>query len=113
MGGFDVLELVTTGRKTGKPRSVLLYCLPGESGPLVAGSNLGAPHDPAWVENLRIDPSARIVHGGESSEVVARFLADGERKARFEDFKKRSRDYTNYEQLTDREIPVIALEARR
>lgn len=111
VGNFDVLELMTTGRKTGEQRSVLLYCLPGDSGPLVAGSNLGASRDPAWVENLRVDPAARIVHGRETSEVVARFLAAEERKTQFEEFKKRSRDYTRYEQLTDREIPVIALES--
>jgi deazaflavin-dependent oxidoreductase (nitroreductase family) len=84
--------------------------LPNESGPLVAGSNLGAPSDPAWVKNLRANSSARIVFAGRTSDIAARFLTGAERSAAFLEFKNRNDDYTTYEQMTDRIIPIIKLE---
>lgn len=110
VGGFEILELITTGHKSGQRRSVLLYCLSKDGGPLVAGSNLGAHSDPAWVKNLRANPTARIVFAGRTSDITAWFLEGDERSAAFLEFKDRNDDYSTYEQMTDRRIPIIKLE---
>lgn len=108
--GMDVLELVTTGHKSGEQRSVLLFYLEGEAGPLVVGSNSGAQADPAWVRNLRADRRARIARGRDRFEVIARFLVGEDRSAAFQRFADRYDDYATYVGMTDREIPVIVLE---
>ena len=108
--GVDVLELVTRGHKSGEPRSVLLFFLPSENGWLVAGSNAGAGHDPAWVKNLRANPSARVVVGGKRHNVVASFLENEERSEAYRRFVDTYDDYATYEQMVDRTIAVVHLE---
>lgn len=108
--GMDVLELVTTGHKSGEPRSVLIFYLDGETGPLVVGSNSGALDDPAWVKNLRAEPVATMVKDQESSQVRARFLIGQARSRAFERFASVYPDYGVYREMTDREIPVVVLE---
>lgn len=109
-GGMKVLELVTTGHKSGEPRSVLLFYRDGPTGPIVVGSNAGASKDPAWVANLRADPMAAILVDSEAKEVNARFLEGDERANAFDGFKYAYDDYRIYEKATDRVIAIIALE---
>lgn len=110
-GGMKVLELVTTGRKTGEPRSVLLFYRDGATGPVVVGSNAGASKDPAWVSNLRADPNATAVIDSQSRRVKARFLESEERELAFGGFKDSYDDYRIYENTTDRMIAIVALES--
>ncbi len=108
--GVDVLELVTTGHKSGEARSVLLFYLRSGSGWLLAGSNAGDAHDPAWVKNLRANPEALVVVGGKTHNVVARFLENEERSEAYRRFVETYDDYATYEQMTDRTIAVVHLE---
>lgn len=109
--GMDVLELVTVGHKSGEPRSVLIFYLNGDTGPLVVGSNSGAPDDPAWVKNLRADPVATMVRARKTSQVRARFLTGEARSQAYARFADAYPDYAAYREMTDREIPVVVLES--
>ncbi|MDH3463229.1 MAG: nitroreductase/quinone reductase family protein [Acidimicrobiia bacterium] len=109
--GMDVLELITTGHKSGARRSVLIFYLLGDTGPLVCGSNSGATHDPSWVKNLRADPLAIMVKDRKSTQVKGQFLTGDARSQAFERFAKVYPDYSTYRELTDREIPVVVLES--
>ena len=55
--GMPVLELTTTGRKSGEPRSVMLTApvVEGDTVVIVA-SRGGDDTNPAWFLNLRDDP---------------------------------------------------------
>ena len=108
--GVDVLELVTTGHKSGEARSVLLFYLPADAGWLVSGSNSGASYDPAWVKNLRAKPEASVVVGGKRFDVIARFTDGDERSETYRRFVEAYDDYATYEQVTDRTIAVVHLE---
>ena len=56
------LVLVTTGAKSGLRRETPLMCLPRPDGAyLVAGSNWGQEHHPAWSANLLAHPDAEIL----------------------------------------------------
>lgn len=58
------LIITTTGRRSGEPRSnPLLYVRDGEA-LVVAGSNWGQAHHPAWSLNLLADPAATVTLGG-------------------------------------------------
>lgn len=109
---MDVLELVTTGHASGQSRSVLLFYLDGENGPLVVGSNSGADYEPAWIKNLRADRTAEVILDGESSEVEAHFLEGEEREKAFQRFEANYSDYSVYERATNRVIPVVELVRR-
>lgn len=108
--GMKFLELVTTGSKSGEPRSVLLSYRDGPTGPVVVGSNAGAKKDPAWVTNLRADTKASILLDSEPQEVKARFLEGEERSNAFDEFKDAYDGYRIYDNVTERAIAVIALE---
>lgn len=107
--GMPVLELVTTGHKTGQERSILISYVPTPAGPALAGTNAGADHDPAWVRNLRAEPRAKVREGGDWRDVSARFLEGDEADEAWERFTDH-RGYGEYREMTDRAIPLVALE---
>jgi deazaflavin-dependent oxidoreductase (nitroreductase family) len=112
--GMGVLQLNTTGRRTGNSRSVLLTYLNDENGWLVAASNLGADHDPAWLQNLRAsDGQGSVTIGSDTTPIRARALAGAERDQAYQRFISTYDGYANYEKWTDREIPVVALKPER
>lgn len=107
--GMPVLELVTTGHRSGEPRSILISYLETEDGPAVAGTNAGADRDPAWVKNLRADPEARVREAGTWRDVRARFL-DGEEHAEVWERFLPIDGYAGYAEILTRPIPIVVLE---
>ncbi|MGY1615822.1 nitroreductase/quinone reductase family protein [Geodermatophilus sp. SYSU D00691] len=71
-GSAPVLLLTTTGRRTGRGRTVpLLYLRDGDR-LVVCNVNPGFERTNPWVLNLRADPHARVLVGRHSSPVTAR-----------------------------------------
>lgn len=56
--GANLLLLHTTGAKSGQPRVSPLAYFDIDGKLIVIGSFAGAPVSPAWVHNLRANPSA-------------------------------------------------------
>jgi deazaflavin-dependent oxidoreductase (nitroreductase family) len=106
---MDVLELVTTGHRSGEPRSVLLFYMMDDGSPIVVGSNLGADHEPAWILNLRSNPTARMKVDGVTSDVTAVFIDEPDRSEIFDRFKSAYGDYAVYDSMTERTIPIVRL----
>jgi deazaflavin-dependent oxidoreductase (nitroreductase family) len=109
LGGMPVMLLGTTGRTSGRPRSVGLSHVARGGRYYVAGSYAGEDRDPAWAMNLRVTPRAEITVGGRTTEVVARELEGAEREAMFERFVQMDPAYGEYRRRTTREIPVFEL----
>jgi deazaflavin-dependent oxidoreductase (nitroreductase family) len=107
--GMPVLELVTTGHRSGEPRSILISYVPMPAGPAIAGTNAGADRDPAWVKNLRVDPKARVREDGKWREVNARFTEGPEWDAAWDLFLDHS-GYADYQRMLTRHIPIVVLE---
>lgn len=107
--GMPVLELVTTGHRSGRPRSILISYLPTTDGPAIAGTNAGADRDPAWVKNLRARPEARVRERGDWREVRARFAEGVEWDNVWARFCEHA-GYLEYEKLLTRPIPIVVLE---
>lgn len=107
--GMPVLLLSTTGARTGQRRSTPLTYIPDEGRFVVIGSFLGEPRHPGWVHNLRKDPRARVQVGPTQRDVVAH-EAEGEERARLWQMAvDLGAGYEEYEERTDREIPVVVL----
>ena len=63
MGTAQNLLLTTTGRKSGKPREIVIYFFEIEGKTVIIGSNLGRKHHPAWYLNLMANPQFTVQIG--------------------------------------------------
>jgi F420H(2)-dependent quinone reductase len=107
--GGPVLLLTTTGRKSGKKRTVpLLYLDDGENLVLVA-SNGGAPVHPTWWLNLRANPEATVEVGREKLRVRAEEASPREKERLWPKLVEMYGGYETYRRRTDREIPVVLM----
>ena len=104
-----VLLLTTTGRKTGKPRTVPLLYLADGGGYAVIASNGGATLDPAWCLNLRANPTGNVQTGADHIAVRAEFVGGDERERLWQALASTYRGYDGYVERTSRRIPVIML----
>jgi proline iminopeptidase len=105
-----VLLLTTKGRKTGEPRTTpLIYTRDGERFVIVASKG-GAPQHPGWYENLRKDPAVELQVLAEVFPARARVAEGEERERLWEKANEVWPHYAEYQQKTDREIPVVVLE---
>jgi F420H(2)-dependent quinone reductase len=109
MAGGRVLLLTTTGRKSGRERTVpLLYLRDGEDMVVVA-SNGGTASHPAWWLNLMTNPEATVEVGGRKVRVWAEEAGPEETKRLWPELVEMYGGYEAYRRRTDREIPVVFL----
>lgn len=108
---MPVLELTTTGRRSGEPRSVLLTSPVQEvDAVVIVASRGGDDHHPAWFLNLRDDPHVQVALGGEPKRPYRAEVADEAERARLWPRVVEAADnYAGYQRKTDREIPVVVL----
>jgi deazaflavin-dependent oxidoreductase (nitroreductase family) len=108
--GSTVLLLTTTGRSSGEPRTTpLIYQLDGEN-PVIVASKGGAPDDPGWYRNLQKTPEAEVQILGDRVRVRARDAEGEERERLWAKMNEIWPHYGEYQEKTDREIPVVVLE---
>jgi deazaflavin-dependent oxidoreductase (nitroreductase family) len=70
--GIAVLDLTTTGRRSGQRRTSHLIATPYGGNLALLGTNFGQESTPAWALNLEADPRATVTYRGTSRDVVAR-----------------------------------------
>jgi deazaflavin-dependent oxidoreductase (nitroreductase family) len=111
LADMPVLELTTTGRKSGQRRPVMLTSPVQEGDALViVASKGGEPEHPAWYLNLVDDPSVQVAMPGEDPEPYRATVADAGERARLWPIVTDAYDgYADYQRKTDREIPVVVL----
>ncbi len=109
---MPVLELTTTGRKSGQRRSVMLTSPVQEGTTLVVvASRGGDDQHPAWFLNLRDDPQVEVAMGGKPKQPMRARVADaGERARLWPLVTADHKNYADYQTKTDREIPLVLLE---
>jgi deazaflavin-dependent oxidoreductase (nitroreductase family) len=109
--GATMLLLHTEGAMSGQPRVNPLVYLPDGDRYVVFASKGGAPTDPHWYRNLLADPSVTIEVGTEAIAVKANVIAGPERDELYARQVERFASFAEYERMTTRVIPVIALES--
>jgi len=110
MRGAPVLLLTTTGRKSGKPRTVPLLYLRAGNALAVVASEGGAPRHPAWFFNLQAEPGVEIELGRTRERRRAREATDDERATLWPRLVELYPPYESYQRKTTRTIPVVLLE---
>jgi F420H(2)-dependent quinone reductase len=108
VGGL-VLLLTTTGRKSGKKRTVPLLYLEGGENLVLVASNGGAPVHPTWWLNLRANPEATVEVGREKLRVRAEEASPREKERLWPKLVEMYGGYETYRRRTYREIPVVLL----
>jgi deazaflavin-dependent oxidoreductase (nitroreductase family) len=108
---MPVLELTTTGRKSGKLRSTMLTTpwQDGERMAIIASAGGNDTH-PAWFLNLRDTPSVQVRTASGTRQMTARIVTGDERSTIWDAVTSKYQNYADYQSKTDREIPVVVLE---
>ena len=108
--GSTILLLTTVGRKSGRESTTpLIYGLDGDN-PVIVASKGGAPEHPGWYKNLVANPAAEVQIKGDVFPVRARDAEGEERERLWKLMNVEWPHYEEYQQKTDREIPVVILE---
>ena len=110
--GMPVLELTTTGRKSGQPRQVMLT-LPWQEGSVlvVVASRGGDDNAPAWFLNLQENPDVEVsLQGAATQPMRARVASPAERERLWPLLTADHSNYAGYQTKTTREIPLVLLE---
>ena len=110
-GKLDVLLLTTTGRKTGKPRTVPLLYAPAGNGYAVIGSKGGAVERP----RVGAQPAREPRRPGRARRQAASQSKRAKPKARstsqlWNQMAQGYKGYAGYKEKTSRRIPVFVLE---
>ncbi len=109
--GIPIAVFWTRGARTGKVRKNGLMRVEHDGAYAMVGSQGGAPRDPAWVANLRAHPGQVTVQDGpEPWDGVAREVTGEEKRQWWERAVAVYPPYAEYQQRTDREIPVFVVE---
>lgn len=108
--GSTLLLLTTTGAKSGEKRvTPLVYTTDGDKYVIIA-SKAGAPTHPDWFYNIKANDNVEVEIGEEKFKAKAVITDEATRK---ELYSKHAAEYPNfleYQEKTDRVIPVITLE---
>ena len=110
--GMPVVELTTTGRKTGRARTCLLTS-PFQEGSRIylVASRGGDDRHPDWFLNLEAHPEVTVsVQGGPPQPRRAQAVSADERARVWPLITARHRNYAGYQEKTDREIPLVAVD---
>jgi deazaflavin-dependent oxidoreductase (nitroreductase family) len=111
LAGIPVLDVTTTGRKSGLPRTSHLIAVPYDGTLALLGTNFGQPATPAWVLNLEANPRATVTHSGRTREVVARLATEQEQAGVLAASAQVYGGYLKYQQrITDRRLRIFLLD---
>jgi len=107
--GSPVLLLLTTGRKSGKERTAPLLYLEDGGDLVVVASVGGAPRHPAWYWNLKANSEARVRLRERTLRVRAEEVRGDEKRRLWARLVEMYPPYEDYQERTEREIPVLVL----
>ena len=110
--GLPIIVVTTRGRRTGKLRKTALMRVEHDGEYALVASMGGAPKHPVWYFNLKDDPTAVMIQDGpEPWDAVVREVDGDERAAWWDRAVAAFPPYAEYQQKTERVIPVLV--ARR
>jgi deazaflavin-dependent oxidoreductase (nitroreductase family) len=108
--GTVTLLLTTKGRRSGKEYTTPLIYQPEGDADLVVASKGGADEPPEWFLNLEANPEVKVQVKGDRFTARARTATAEEKPAFWKKMAATWPAYDEYQQKTDREIPVVVLE---
>jgi deazaflavin-dependent oxidoreductase (nitroreductase family) len=109
--GMPVIELTTTGRKSGQLRTTMLTSpYQQDSTIVVVASRGGDDTNPAWFLNLRDNPKVMVKLGPKPPVSMIAEVAGADERARiWPIITGKHSNYAGYQNKTEREIPLVLL----
>lgn len=108
--GMPIIVMTTMGHKSGKVRKVPLMRVENDGAYAIIASKGGAPSHPGWYHNLVADPNVTIQDGPEPMDCRVRLITGDERVEWWDRGVADYPPYAEYQEKTDREIPVFLAE---
>src|SRR5690606_24732173 len=110
LGGRPVIILTSRGAKSGKLRKTPLMRVEHDGAYAAVASLGGAPKHPVWYFNVVADPHVELQDGAEKWDMQAREVTGSEKEEWWARCVEAYPPYADYQEKTDREIPVFVLE---
>jgi deazaflavin-dependent oxidoreductase (nitroreductase family) len=107
--GRPIVLLTTLGARSGKLRKTALMRVEHEGEYAVVASQGGAPRHPSWYFNLVDAPLVELQDGPVRKDYVPRELAGEEREVWWARAVEAYPPYADYQEKTERVIPVFVL----
>lgn len=108
--GMPIILLTSVGAKTGKLRKTALMRVEHDGDYAVVASLGGAPKHPVWYYNLKANPHVELQDLAERHDYIAREVSGAERDVWWERAVAAYPPYADYQDKTERLIPVFVLE---
>jgi deazaflavin-dependent oxidoreductase (nitroreductase family) len=110
--GSPVVLLTLRGARSGKLRYTPVMRVEHDGSYAVVASKGGAPEHPVWYYNIKAHPVFPLQDGTETKTYVAREVDGEERAAWWERAVEAFPSYAEYQEKTDRQIPVFVLDPK-
>ncbi len=110
MRGMKVIVVTSLGHGSGKLRKNPVMRVEHDGKYAAVASKGGAPEHPTWYRNLVEHPLVEVQDGTHKGDYTAREITGDERAEWWERAVAVFPDYADYQEKTDREIPVFVLE---
>ena len=111
--GLPIVVVTTRGNKSGKLRKTPLMRVEHGGEYALVASYGGSPRHPVWYHNMQADPEAVTVQDGpEPVDMRVRELSGEERDVWWERAVAAYPPYAEYQERTDRLIPVLLASPR-
>lgn len=112
--GLPIIQLTTTGAKSGQARTLPLVGLVDSEKIVLIGTNFGRKHNPGWYYNLMTNPECLVHFNGRSSTYIARETDGDEREKYWQMAVSYYKGYDAYKvRAAHRKIPVVLLVPRK
>lgn len=108
--GHHVVLLTMRGARTGRLLKVPVMRVEHDGVYAAVASKGGAPDNPQWYHNLVAHPQIEIQDGTQTRPATARLATDEERAQWWPRCVAAFPPYAEYQQNTDRQIPVFLIE---
>jgi F420H(2)-dependent quinone reductase len=106
--GLPIIIVTMRGKRSGKIRKNPVMRVEHGGEYAIVASKGGAPENPTWYYNLKADPGAVAIQDGpEPFDASVRELSGDERRLWWERAVAAYPPYADYQEKTDREIPVL------
>jgi deazaflavin-dependent oxidoreductase (nitroreductase family) len=107
---WPIVVITSRGAKSGKLRKNPVMRVEHDGVYAAVASQGGAPEHPTWYHNFLAHPEVDLQDGPEPHTYVARLAEGEERAVWWERAVAQFSPYAEYQEKTDREIPVFLLE---
>jgi deazaflavin-dependent oxidoreductase (nitroreductase family) len=111
--GLPVIIVTHTGNKTGAIRKTPLMRVKDGEGYVLVASQGGAPKDPVWVHNVRLNPEIELRDLAVVRPMRVREISDDTERTRLWSLAVAAfPPYADYQRRTERRIPLFLAEPR-